>query len=103
MPARAPSRTGIALRFCPVKEAERMVPPEDYDLMVFEAASHVTGFWRKYDSFAIWQATAALFPNTASSVTGLRDFTAWKNTFRCGFISSQSCPLLTGSSFYSSF
>jgi hypothetical protein len=24
-----------------------------YDLMVFEAASHVTGFLRKYDSFAM--------------------------------------------------
>ncbi len=50
--------------------------------MVFEAASHVTGFWRKYDSFAMWQAMAALLPKTASSVTGLRDFTAWKKTFK---------------------
>ena len=24
--------------------------------------------------------------------TGLRDFTVWKKTFRCGRMSSQSCP-----------
>src|SRR5215831_19470016 len=64
-----------------------------YDLIVFDAASQVTGFCRKYDSFAMWHAMAALFPNTASSVTGLRDFTDSKNTFKCGRISSQSCPL----------
>src|SRR5580658_2912531 len=66
------------------------VPAAFYDLMVFVTASQVTGFWRKYDSFAIWHAMAALLPNTASSVTGLRDFTDWKNTFKCGRMSSQS-------------
>ena len=46
----------------------------------------------------MWQAMAALLPKTASSVTGLRDFTDWKNTFKCGRMSSQSCPLYTVSS-----
>src|ERR1035441_5910337 len=46
--------------------------------MVFEPASHVTAFWRKYNSFAMWQAMAALLPKTASSVTDLRDFTDWQ-------------------------
>src|SRR5579864_8034463 len=64
-----------------------------YDLIVFDAASHVTAFLRKYDSLAMRHAIAALLPNTASSVTGLRDFTDSKNTFKCGRMSSQSCPL----------
>lgn len=30
-----------------------------YDLIVLLASSHVTGLLRKYDSLAMWQATAA--------------------------------------------
>ena len=41
--------------------------------MVPDAASQVTAAWRKYDSLAMWQASAALWPKTASSTTGLRD------------------------------
>ena len=41
------------LRSCPARVLRRILPPAFYDLMVFEAASHVTGFWRKYDSFAM--------------------------------------------------
>src|SRR5579859_2174034 len=40
----------------------------------------------------MWQASAALFPNTASSVTAWRLFTAWKYLHRCGFSSSQESP-----------
>ena len=76
----------------PVPRGKNVMHFLRYDLMVFEAASQVTGFWRKNDSLAIWQAVAALLPKTASSVTGLRDLTAWKNTFKWGRISSQSCP-----------
>ena len=36
-----------------------MFSPVLSDLMVFEAASQVTGCLRKYDSFAMWQAMAA--------------------------------------------
>ena len=59
--------------------------------MVLEASSQVTGFFRKYDSFAMWQAMAAWLPKTASSTTGLRDFTAWKK-LQVRLTSSQSCP-----------
>ena len=46
------------------------------DLMVLEAASQVTATLpRKQDSFTMWQARAALWPKTASSVSGLRDLT----------------------------
>lgn len=31
----------------------RRTSAQSYDLMVFEAASQVTGFWRKNDSFAM--------------------------------------------------
>jgi len=63
---------------------------EIYDLMLFDAESQNTGCLRKYDSFAMWHAMAAWFPNTASSATGLRVLTARKKFQRCGRTSSQS-------------
>jgi hypothetical protein len=51
-------------------------------LMVLEAASQVTGLRRKNDSLAMWQASAAWWPKIASSTTGCRDRTAWKNVQR---------------------
>ena|SRR2546421_6287856 len=39
------------------------------DLIWLEAASQVTALLRKYDSLAMWQASAALWPKTVSSVT----------------------------------
>ncbi len=62
------------------------------DLIWPEAASQVTAARRKYDSLAMWHASAALWPKTASSVTGRRFFTPWKNFQRCGFSSSQETP-----------
>src|SRR5216683_1254933 len=62
------------------------------DLIWPEAASQVTAARRKYDSLAMWHASAALWPKTASSVTGWRFFTPWKNFQRCGFSSSQETP-----------
>ena len=59
-----------------VRTAATGMPANAYDLIVRDAASQVTGFCRKYDSFAMWHVIATLFPNTASSVTGFRDFTA---------------------------
>ena len=47
--------------------------------IVSVAASNDIGFFWKYDSFAMWQATAAWWPKTASWTTGCRVFTAWKN------------------------
>jgi hypothetical protein len=40
----------------------------------------------------MWQARAAWWPNTASSVTGLRVLTASKNVKRWGFTSSHETP-----------
>src|SRR6266567_1625329 len=62
------------------------------DLIWPEAASQVTAARRKYDSLAMWHASAALWPKTASSVTGWRFFTPWKNFQRWGFSSSQETP-----------
>ena len=61
-------------------------------LRVDVPASQLTAALRKNDSLARWQASAALLPNTASSTTGWRDFTAWKNLQRWGFSSSQEAP-----------
>src|SRR2546422_4997221 len=41
----------------------------------------------------MWQASAAWWPNTTSSTTGLRVRTASKYVARCGDSSSQSGPL----------
>jgi hypothetical protein len=40
-------------RFFSVEKCVRRIFLSFYDLIVFEAASHVTAFWRKNDSFAI--------------------------------------------------
>ena len=63
-----------------------------YPRMVFVAASQVTPLRLKYDSFAIWHASAALWPKTTSSVTAFRVRTASKNVVRCGGSSSMSGP-----------
>src|SRR6266496_570443 len=62
-------------------------------LIVFDTSSQDTVPFRKYDSFAMWQASAAWCPNTTSSTTGLRVRTASKYVARCGRRSSQSGPL----------
>src|SRR3989454_2761936 len=62
-------------------------------LIVFDPSSQDTVLFRKYDSFAMWQASAALWPNTTSSTTGFRVRTASKNVHRCGLTSSKSGPL----------
>src|SRR5262249_35010057 len=66
-----------------------LVPGQgDQLLMLLEASARETAVLRKYDSFAMWHANAALWPNTASSTTGLRERTASKKVHRCGFMSS---------------
>ncbi len=62
-------------------------------MIVFDASSQDTVVFRKYDSFAMWQASAALWPNTTSSTTGFRVRTASKYVHRCGLTSSKSGPL----------
>ncbi len=67
-------------------------PGTRYDLMLLLAMSSETAVFLKYDSFAMWQASAAWFPKTASSVTGLRVRTASKNLPKCGLTSSYDGP-----------
>src|SRR5262249_41832122 len=59
-----------------------------HDLIVCDASSQCTGPLRKYDSFAMWHASAAWCPTTTSGAPGLRARTASKNFHRCGRRSS---------------
>ena len=66
-------------------------------------ASQLTAAFLKYASFAMWHASAAWWPNTASSATGLRVLTASKKVNRCGFTSSHEVPRQVSPSIAGSF